>query len=327
MYMVTGGAGFVGSHLVRALNERGERDILVVDDLTRGEKFKNLADCQVADYLDKRELFDALESERPRLRAILHQGACTDTLASDGRYLLENNFAFSKRLLRYAQREQVPFVYASSASIYGKQGRFRVDPANERPVNAYGYSKLLFDQYVRAREEELEGTVVGLRYFNVYGPREALKGRMASMVRHIFLQLEREGVARLFEGAEGFADGEQRRDFVHVDDVVAVNLHCAEQPALRGIFNVGSGRSHSFNEVARLIAARLGGGEIQYIPFPEGLEPCYQSFTEADLSGLRAAGYTRDFLSLAEGVERCLSAWAPDLESSQAREERVRESA
>ena len=316
MYMVTGGAGFVGSHLVRGLNERGITEIVVVDDLTRGEKFQNLADCVVADYLDKREVLGYLEGTRPALRAILHQGACTDTLAQDGRYLMENNFTFSKRLLDYAQAEQVPFVYASSASIYGKEGVFAPVPANERPVNAYGYSKLAFDQHVRNRMRELRGTVVGLRYFNVYGPREALKGRMASMVYQLFRQLRDKGVARLFEGTDGFEDGEQKRDFVYVGDVVDANFFFAEGPEQRGILNLGSGACWSFNELANVLAARLGGGSVEYIPFPAGLEPCYQSYTEADLSGLREAGYLRAMTPLAEGIDRCLGAWAPGLVSS-----------
>ncbi|MBL4845238.1 MAG: ADP-glyceromanno-heptose 6-epimerase [Planctomycetes bacterium] len=317
MFMVTGGAGFVGSHIVSALNARGTSDILVVDDLTRGEKFKNLATCQIADYLDKRDLFDALDSLETPLTAILHQGACTDTLESDGRYLMENNFTFSKRLLAYAQREQIPFIYASSASIYGKEGRFLPEAPNERPVNAYGYSKLAFDQYVRARIDRLQGTVVGLRYFNVFGPREALKGRMASMVYQVFRQVREGGVARLFEGTDGFEDGEQRRDFVFVNDVVEANLFFAEGPARRGIYNLGSGVSHSFNDLARLVIARLGAGSIEYIPFPAGLEPCYQSLTEADLTSLREAGFAREMTSLAVGIEDCLQAWAPEISATE----------
>lgn len=312
MFMVTGGAGFVGSHVVSALNARGRNDVLVVDDLTRGEKFKNLAGAQIADYLDKRELFETLERERPPLTAILHQGACTDTLESDGRYLMENNFAFSKRLLDYAQREQIPFVYASSASIYGKQGRFCPEPDNERPVNAYGYSKLAFDQHLRWRLPRLEGTVVGLRYFNVFGPREALKGRMASMVYQVFRQVRDHGVAKLFEGTDGFEDGEQRRDFVFVNDVVEANLFFAGGPPRRGIYNLGSGVSHSFNDLARLVIARLGEGRIEYIPFPAGLEPCYQSLTEADLTSLREAGFGHAMTSLEDGIEACLREWAPE---------------
>ena len=316
MFMVTGGAGFVGSHLIRALNDRGVTDVLAVDDLTRGAKFQNLADCVISDYVDKRELIAFLRSERPPLRAILHQGACTDTLAQDGRYLMENNYTFSKQLLDYAQDAGVPFIYASSASIYGKEGCFALAPANERPVNAYGYSKLAFDQHVRSRESELTGTVVGLRYFNVYGPREVLKGRMASMVYQVFRQLRDSGVARLFEGTDGFEDGEQRRDFVFVGDVVDANLFFAEGPEQRGIFNLGSGTSWSFNELARTLGARLGGGRIEYIPFPAGLEPCYQSLTEADLEGLRGAGYARPMTPLGAGIDVCLRSWAPDLISA-----------
>lgn len=311
MQLVTGGAGFIGSHIVRALNQRGERDILVVDNLENGRKFENLRDCQIADYLDKREFMRALEADRFEhpIDRVFHQGACTDTLEEDGRYLLDNNFRFSKLLLEHCLANRTTFVYASSAAVYGQAMAFRETPDNERPLNVYGYSKLVFDQYVRRALRRAQSTVVGLRYFNVYGPHEAHKGRMASMVHHVHRQLRETGVTRLYEGQGGFDDGEQRRDFVYVDDVVRVNLFFGDGPLRRGIFNVGSGRSWTFNELARKAIALHGRGKIEYVPLPTGLLERYQTFTEADLSALRRAGYTAPFTPLEEGIARSIPAW------------------
>jgi ADP-L-glycero-D-manno-heptose 6-epimerase len=310
LILVTGGAGFVGSHLVRALDARGDA-VLVVDDLTRGAKFANLADCTIADYLDKAELRRALEKGalRGRIKGVLHQGACTDTKEQDGRYLLDNNFTFSKELLGFALEERVPFVYASSGAVYGGSTSFREVPEHERPINAYGWSKLVLDQHVRRLFPRLETTVVGLRYFNVYGPREAHKGPMASMVFQANRQLREAGVVKLFEGTDGYGDGEQRRDFVFVEDVVRVNLHFLDGPPRRAVVNVGSGASRSFREVAETLIRRRGAGRIEYVPFDEGLRGRYQSYTQADLTGLRAAGYTAPFTPIEEGIARCLDAW------------------
>lgn len=312
MHLVTGGAGFIGSNIVRELNDRGIDDILVVEALSDGENYRNLCDRRIADYMDRDE-FRARLRERglPRaITAVCHQGACSDTMERDGRYMLDNNFTFSKELLHACLDRGVPFVYASSASVYGAGTTFREDPVFERPLNVYGYSKLLFDQYVRKAARGAESTVVGLRYFNVYGPRETHKGRMASMVYQLFRQLESDGVARLFEGTDGYGDGEQRRDFVFVGDVVDVNLHFLERDrAAFGVFNVGAGRSRSFNDVARGLIDRTGVGRIEYKPFPDSLRGKYQSFTEADLTALRRAGYDRPPTELEDGIDACVAEW------------------
>jgi ADP-L-glycero-D-manno-heptose 6-epimerase len=306
MQIVTGAGGFIGSNLVRVLNERGIRDILAVDDLTQGDKFRNLRDCDIADYMDRAEFREFVRRGGPGVRpaAVLHQGACADTTESDGRYMLDNNFTYSKELLHWALDRRVPMVYASSASVYGMSRHCAETPEHEGPLNVYAYSKLLFDNYVRRLMPRLPTTVVGLRYFNVYGPREGQKGRMASMVWQVYHQLKATGRARLFEGTDGYAAGEQRRDFVFVGDAVAINLFFAEGPPRQGIFNVGTGTSRSFNDIARAAIAILGRGEIEYIPFPESLRGKYQSFTESDITRLREAGYTAPLTSLEDGVRR-----------------------
>jgi ADP-L-glycero-D-manno-heptose 6-epimerase len=306
MHIVTGAAGFVGSNLVRALNERGVREILAVDDLTHGDKFRNLRDCEIADYMDRGEFREFVRRGAPGLRAasLLHQGACADTTEPDGRYMLDNNFTYSKELLHWALDHRVPLVYASSASVYGSARVCAETPDHEGPLNVYAYSKLLFDNYVRRLMPQVSSTVVGLRYFNVYGPREGHKGRMASMVWQLHHQLKSTGVARLFEGTDGYADGEQRRDFIFVGDAVDVNLFFALGPPKQGILNVGTGTSRSFNDIAHILVGLLGRGEIQYIPFPESLRGKYQSFTESDITRLRAAGYDRPMTTLEEGIRQ-----------------------
>jgi ADP-L-glycero-D-manno-heptose 6-epimerase len=321
MIIVTGAAGFIGANLVKALNARGETDIVAVDNLARGDKFRNLVDCSIADYIDKEAFLGQLGAGAfdGEIAAILHQGACSDTMESNGRYMMENNYRYSAELLEYCQAEEIPFIYASSAAVYGAGTVFREDPMLERPLNVYGYSKALFDQLVRRRWRENTAQVVGLRYFNVYGPREAHKGRMASVALHFFHQYCSEGSVKLFEGSGGYTPGEQLRDFVSVEDVVAVNLHFLAHPEGAGIFNLGTGNAQTFNAVAvaTVNAVRASRGEpaldleqmlskrlIEYVPFPPGLKDKYQSYTQADLAQLRKAGYRAPFLTVEEGVSR-----------------------
>lgn len=313
MIIVTGGAGFIGSNLVRGLNRVGIDDIVVVDDLTDGRKFLNLADCTISDYWDKTTLQARLRDLSAPPGAILHQGACAVTTEWNGKYMLAENYQYSVDVFKYCAEFSVPLIYASSASVYGASTSFREGDAGlEQPLNVYGYSKLLFDQYVRRNSSDQAAQVVGLRYFNVYGPREAHKGSMASVVHHFNQQLESTREVRLFDASGGYEAGEQRRDFIHVDDVVSVNLWFLENPKARGIFNVGTGRSASFNELASAVIDWHGHGAIRYIPFPEGLQASYQSFTEADIGPLRAVGYDLPFMDVRTGAKAYLDAIRPE---------------
>ncbi|MEQ1740537.1 MAG: ADP-glyceromanno-heptose 6-epimerase [Methyloglobulus sp.] len=314
MIVVTGGAGFIGSNLIQALNRRGENNILLVDNLTDGRKMHNIADLNIADYIDKTQFIEKIDSPGffDDIQAVFHQGACSATTEWDGQYVMMNNYDYSKRLLHRCIQSNIPFIYASSASVYGtgKQG-FRVDRSCERPINMYAYSKFQFDQYVRQILPETTSPVVGLRYFNVYGPREQHKGAMGSTVFHFNQQIIEQKKAKLFEGCDGFANGEQLRDFVYVDDVVDVNVWFMDHPGQRGIYNVGTGKAETFNAVAQAVMAWHKQGSIEYIAFPEHLQGAYQSYTQADISGLRQAGYDKDFLDVKQGVGRYLERLNP----------------
>ncbi len=317
MYIVTGGAGFIGSNIVKALNDRGHTNILVVDNLKNGIKFRNISDCEILDYMDKEDFIEMIRADwtfPEPVTAVFHQGACSDTTEWDGIYIMRNNYEYSKSLLHYCLSHKTPFIYASSASVYGSGTVFKEERQYESPLNMYAYSKFLFDQYVRRILPEAESQIAGFRYFNVYGPREAHKKSMSSVAFHLNNQMKRAENPKLFKGTDGFGDGEQRRDFIYVGDVAAVNLWFLDRPDTSGIFNVGTGRSQPFNDVARSVIAYHRRGEIEYVPFPDHLRGRYQNFTEADNSLLRAAGWTAPFLTVEEGVAKYM-AWLNETES------------
>ncbi len=311
MIIVTGGAGFIGSRLVKALEARGER-VVIVDELEIGRQFTNIVDCNPYDYIDSGDLGRYLTNSEEgfdieEIKAIFHQGACVDTTEWDGQYMLDSNYEYSKQLLHFCLKHKIPFYYASSAAVYGGGTVFKEERQYERPLNVYGYSKWLFDNYIRQRMDKFDSQVVGLRYFNVYGPGEAHKEEMASVAFKHNEQIKQQEYVELFSGSDQYGDGEQLRDFVYVDDVVNVNLWFFDNRQHSGIFNVGTGRAQSFNELARAVIDWHGKGEIRYIPFPEKLKGYYQSFTEADISKLRAIGYDAAFKTVEEGVKLYLT--------------------
>lgn len=311
MIIVTGGAGFIGSNIIKTLNDAGESDIFVIDDLSNGHQVCNLADLDISDYLDRLDFIDRIRHGQKfgLVDAIFHQGANSATTDWDGLTMMQNNYEYSKSLLHWCRKREVPFFYASSASVYGGGGIFKEERQYERPINMYAYSKFQFDQYARRLQPQMKSQVVGLRYFNVYGLREQHKGAMASTVFHFNEQLLAGGTAKLFEGSNGYSKGEQRRDFISVDDVVKVNVWFMENPQQSGIFNLGTGCAQSFNDVANAVIKWHGKGTIEYIPFPSHLQGVYQSFTEADLTALRQAGYSDSFLTLDAGVGQYLDAF------------------
>jgi ADP-L-glycero-D-manno-heptose 6-epimerase len=320
MLIVTGGAGFIGSNLVHELNAHGLTDILVVDNLANAKKFENLHGAKYVDYMDKREFRRAMQEDAlgaGSVDAILHQGACSNTLEDDGVYMMDNNFQYTKDVLAFAIRQGAPLVFASTAAVYGLSGPGHFTPTieNERPLNIYGFSKLAFDHYFRHQlaRHEVPITAVGLRYFNVYGPREQHKGRMASVIHHFSRQMKETGKVRLFAGTDGYGDGEQRRDFVYVRDLARMNMFFAgigpyapkadeDRRIVRGVVNAGTGASRSFNDVAKALMGVHGLAEIEYFPMPADLEGRYQHFTEADLTGLRELGCDLQPTSLEEGI-------------------------
>lgn len=318
--IVTGAAGFIGSNIVKALNERGQRDIIAVDNLTRADKFLNLVDCEIADYIDKSSFAERFaRSEFGKVRAIFHEGACSDTMETNGRYMMDNNFSYSRSLLEACLAQGTQFLYASSAAIYGGSTTFAEVRESESPLNVYGYSKFLFDQVVRRALPDARTQIAGFRYFNVYGPRETHKGRMASVAFHHFNEFRANGKVKLFGEYNGYAAGEQTRDFVSVEDVVKVNLFFFDRPENSGIFNLGGGRAQPFNDIAiatvntlrdieglapMSLEEMVRSGTIEYIPFPDALRGKYQCFTQADQTRLRAAGYDAPFLSVQQGVAR-----------------------
>jgi len=314
MIIVSGGAGFIGSNVVHALNDRGIDDIVVVDDLTDGHKYANIAGARIADYLDVEEFRAWFRENRPPpdpIERIYHLGACSTTTEWNGRLMMDLNFAYSRDLLRWSVNHSIPVVYASSAAIYGGATAFTETADNEKPLNVYGYSKCLLDRFVQTELSPSGSQIVGLRYFNVYGPREQHKASMASVAFHFNRQLIDNGRVRLFQGSHGYADGEQRRDFIYVDDVVDVTLWFAEHPEVSGVFNCGTGNAQTFNDVAAAVVNWHGRGELEYIPFPSELEAAYQSYTQADIGRLRRAGYDRPFKAVDVGVHQYLD-WLND---------------
>ena len=321
--VVTGAAGFIGSNLASALNERGIDNVIAVDSLVDGDKFRNLVDLSLADYLDADTFIAELEKGRlGKIDAIFHQGACSDTMERDGRYMLQNNFQYSKELLEYCLSSGTRFMYASSAATYGLATKFVPERGNENPLNVYGYSKLLFDQYVRRVLPKTDLQIAGFRYFNVYGPREQHKGRMASVAFHHFNQYLEHGKVKLFGSYGGFGDGGHSRDFVYVRDVTDVNCWFLDHPGARGIYNLGTGQAQPFNDLAHAVVNVMRHGDglpplslqeqvdlglIEYIPFPDDLRGKYQSFTEADIMALRNAGYSAPFATVAQGVADYMS--------------------
>ena len=307
MIIVTGGAGFIGSNLVKALNDRGRTDILIVDNLGTSIKYKNLIGLRYKDYLHKENFFSdvekAIATYNDKVDGIFHQGACSDTMEYDANYMMKNNYESSKKLLRYCVKNEVPLIYASSASTYGagKNG-FREGDKCEDALNPYAFSKLAFDRYLRQVLPSIKSKVVGLRYFNVYGPQEAHKGKMASIFYQLYNQIKTDGVAKLFKGTAGYGDGEQLRDFIYVKDVVKVNLWAFESNVKSDVYNCGTGQAHSYNDAANAIIEALGTGKIEYRDFPETLKGKYQSYTQADKTALIEAGYNGGFTDFNQAV-------------------------
>ncbi|HJV84591.1 MAG TPA: ADP-glyceromanno-heptose 6-epimerase [Noviherbaspirillum sp.] len=323
MILVTGAAGFIGSNITHVLSKREANSVFAVDNLSRADKLGNIVDSDIADYLDKEDFLDRLKRGEfaGKFSAVLHQGACSNTMEQDGRYMMRNNYEYSIALFEFCQQENIPFIYASSAAVYGGGRVFKEERQHERPLNIYGYSKFLFDQYVRRfwanKGSKPAAQVVGLRYFNVYGPREVHKGTMASVPYHQYNEFLASGKVKLFGAYNGYEPGTQMRDFIHVDDVVAVNLFFLEHPEKSGIFNLGTGRAQPFNDIAVAVVNSLrpqGGplslsqiveqGLLEYIPFPDKLKGKYQSFTQADISLLREVGYHQPFMDVNTGVTR-----------------------
>ena len=309
MIIVTGSNGFIGSNLIKGLNENGYKDIIAVDDQDDPELKENIAHCDVQDFLNIDEFINLMrnnEIDGTRIRAIFHQGACSNTMEWDADFLYSNNLLYSKELLNFSKKTKTPLIYASSASVYGAGKIFKESVEYEDPINLYAYSKFKFDQLVRQELIKSESQIVGLRYFNVYGPQEQHKGTMASVAFHLHNQLKDNEEIILFAGSEGYDDGEQRRDFIYVEDVVKVNLWFLKNQKVSGIFNVGTGKSQTFNEVAHSVINWNKRGKINYVPFPEKLKGAYQSYTQANISKLREAGYKDEFLNVQEGVKKYL---------------------
>jgi ADP-L-glycero-D-manno-heptose 6-epimerase len=322
---VTGAYGFIGSNIISELNKRGYTDIIAVDNLSKSNKFSNLVNCEILDFVDKETFIEEILAGEydNQIDYIIHQGACSDTTNHDGKYMMKNNYDYSYILLDYAQKNEIPFLYASSASVYGNGNVFEEVREHEAPINIYGYSKFLFDQMVRRYYETgLKAPIVGLRYFNVYGINEFHKERMASVVYHNYMQYKENGFVNLFSGYKNYANGMQMRDFISVEDVVNVNMfffdnHMNDHEEISGIFNCGTGVARTFNDLSLAtinsclileskttltLQDAIDNDIIRYIPFPQDLINRYQFHTEASIKSLKEAGYNRQFLSLEDGI-------------------------
>lgn len=304
--LVTGGAGFIGSCVVRMLNDEGADDIIIVDNIASTEKWKNIENKKFRNYYNKDEFLECLPKIES-IEKIVHLGACSSTTERDFDYLWKNNVEYSKRLWEYATEKRIPFIYASSAATYGDGTKGFDDKKNIdvlMPLNGYGYSKQSFDLWTENYAEGTPGQHVGLKFFNVYGPNEYFKGSMASMIFHGFNQIKASGKVKLFKSYNPlYKDGEQLRDFVYVKDICSVIKWLLEHKSVNGIFNVGTGTTGSFRELAENTFTALNlQPNIEYIEMPEGLKEKYQYYTCADMSKLRDAGYNKQFYSLQEGV-------------------------
>lgn len=302
MIIVTGGAGFIGSNLIRGLNEKGINDIIVVDNLENSKKHRNLNSLEFIDFIGKEDFIENINIfKNKKIDAIFHEGACTNTMESNGRFMMDNNYKYSKKLLQFAIDKNIRFIYASSAAVYGSgENGFKETKNCEYPLNIYAFSKYMFDQYVRGILKKTNIQIVGLRYFNVYGPQENHKGKMASVILPFYNQIHNNGKIKLFEGSERF-----KRDFVYVKDIIDINLFFLKNSLKRGIFNCGTGKAESFLKIAEIIKSLIkeSDAKIEFIPFPQQLVGKYQSFTQAELSSLRKAGYKKEFTNLKDGIK------------------------